>query len=686
MPSSAFGASSQQSSQINNQDNIVELDRLFAAHVSKDALRNYFHSPPEGHPNTRTTVRNEIGVWMDESESKKSPLLWLNGPAAVVNSVIAKTISGYQDQIIATFFFSTSSDRSAATLFTTLAWQLARRIPDTRKHIIASLKNSGSLRTSHVEKQFDSLIIQPLKKCSRTLKSRPVMVIGGADECTDQSMLLRFLRVLVQASEGGEMPVRFIVCSRPEPMIYAILGRVRDVNQTTNGQEQQSPILVSIALHIFSSIFLSLALLASLILNELFTLFLFALIESFKSFRRLRFHSQIQQIRGTLQEVWELYRPIRLSVDTGVVSSETSNEPTAIYLHSVVSTIQIGFSKECEEDIARYLTDKFNAIRQPGEGTGPWLQPCDISEFADASCGHFLYASTIVRLLDDPYTDSRDVLKMARCGSLPTPDLNELYKNILKRAQDTVKEGDADYRTEWGFVMDSLALLIFLAGNEHFFTVRKSLPFIETLLGLESGKLTLKLSKMHSVLRIVPGESIEVHHRSFLEFLQSKECSGEYYTAYSTAMQRTLNLIGRAMIKDGGHECIRDMINECRENFWRSRTSSRNLHFSIHALFSFFLILQMRNYLPDSVLVADKRMFFYMYYLFLVAEAFFISLTTFAYIFFFDRSIIVPFFHPFLNPFFNFVCAFSFPFAPSIFPMLHFALYILPVALLWYVR
>ncbi|KIL53992.1 hypothetical protein M378DRAFT_19300 [Amanita muscaria Koide BX008] len=83
------------------EEEVAELDRLFAGHVSKDALRNYFHSPPECHPNTRTTVRNEIGGWIDKSESKKSPLLWLNGPAAVGKSVIAKTISGFHDQIVA---------------------------------------------------------------------------------------------------------------------------------------------------------------------------------------------------------------------------------------------------------------------------------------------------------------------------------------------------------------------------------------------------------------------------------------------------------------------------------------------------------------------------------------------------------------------------------------------------------
>ncbi|KAM6495356.1 hypothetical protein JOM56_008062, partial [Amanita muscaria] len=171
--------------------------------------------PPECYPNTRTIVRNEIGDWVDENGSEKSPLLWLNGPAAVGKSVIAKTISGFYDQIAGTFFFSTSSDKTTATLIPTLAWQLARSIPDTREHIIASLKNSGSLQTSQIEEQFDLLIIQPLKSTT-TLRSRPVMVINGIDECTDEDMIVRFLRVIVEA---GNMPVRFIICSRPEPRI-----------------------------------------------------------------------------------------------------------------------------------------------------------------------------------------------------------------------------------------------------------------------------------------------------------------------------------------------------------------------------------------------------------------------------------------------------------------------------------
>ncbi|KAM6497729.1 hypothetical protein JOM56_005677, partial [Amanita muscaria] len=304
----------------------VELDRLLDGSISKDALHNTLNALPECHPGTRKTVRKEFRKWLDNSSPAKSPLLWLHGPAGVGKSVIAKTIAGSHHQVVASFFFSTSSDRSAATLFPTLAWQLARKIPETKQYIIASLKNNCSLLTSEIKEQFEHLIAEPLKKCTMTFTSLPVMVVDGIDECTNEYALSRFLEVLVLAAESGDMPLRFIICSRPEPRIH-----ITD-NLTDNLFDRISP------------------------------------------------------------------------------------DP-------LVSEIQVGFSEECREDIARYLTDKFNTTG------GPQLGESDISQLVERSCGQFLYASTIVKLLDDSHP--KDVLEMARNSSLPTPDLNKLYKVIL---------------------------------------------------------------------------------------------------------------------------------------------------------------------------------------------------------------------------------------------------------------
>ncbi|KAM6489559.1 hypothetical protein JOM56_014978 [Amanita muscaria] len=366
----------------------------------------------------------------------------------VGKSVIAKTISGFHNQVVATFFFSTSYNRSATTLFPTLAWQLARRIPDTREHIIASLRNSGSLQATQIEEQFDLLILQPLRSIT-TLKYRPVMVIDGVDECIDESMLVRFLRVLVRAGEGGGMPVRFIICSRPEPRIRAILGRGHDVNRTVNGEEPQLPSMLHRFLHL-------------------------AVVPELSRSKHLP-HNPIKWFIIFLQDVIKLYRPIRIAVhkDAPSPSDELTAALDRICPHPVISTIKIGVSEESKQDIAIYLTDALNAIPQPGDGTRSWFQSYDISDLVEASCGQFLYASTIVRLLDEPHIDPRDVLEMARSGSLPTPDLNKLYKAILKRAEDTIRnqaqDGGPGYQTEWRRVMDSLKMLVFFAGNVHFF-------------------------------------------------------------------------------------------------------------------------------------------------------------------------------------------------------------------------
>ncbi|KAM6489742.1 hypothetical protein JOM56_014765 [Amanita muscaria] len=622
----------------------AELDGLLYGYVSEDALHTFSRSPPKCHPNTRTTIRNEIGEWIDDSESEKSPLLWLNGPAGVGKSVIAKTLAASHDQlVVSTFFFSTSSDRTATTLFPTLARQLARRVPETKRHIIDSLKNNRSLLTSEFEVQLDHLIVQPLTKCTMRSTSLPVMVVDGLDECTDENKLLEFLRVLVCGGESGNMPLRFIICSRPEPRIRrAILQRFRDEQQSIIPSSLQRSsagwrlqLLLNIKTHLYAP-----------------------MIWVFRNPTLL------------LQEVWKLYRPVQVGVDEDASSPKGLPDTLdTIYHHSVVSTIQIGSSKECEEDIAQYLTDEFNAIRQPGEASSPWFRSSDVLDLVKRSCGQFLYASTIVRLLD--YHHPMDVLDMARNSSLPTPDLNELYKQILKRAHDEIRqqEGCPDHDTERGVLKDTLAILIVFAENVHFFNVRENFAVIEGLLGLKKDRLTTKLRKMHSVLSIVPGKSISVYHRSFFEFLQSQKRSGEHCISYRSALRRFLVLLGRMGLwrrqpqADGdeirGH--VKSMALAYRRNYFqrfRSPMTLIALHDWIHCSLPFLFLVPFRQFtrqFKESLIGAPTS--FILQYLFLAFFSFFIlssgsfiiSLTLYTLL---CNHFILPLFHPFLHPYF----------------------------------
>ncbi|KAM6493677.1 P-loop containing nucleoside triphosphate hydrolase protein, partial [Amanita muscaria] len=186
--------------------------------------------PTNCHPGTRETSCKSIREWMLDPAG--SPLLWLHGPAGVGKSTIAKTIStlpANQIRVVGTFFFSTCSDKSAAKLFATLAWQLAKNVPETEKHIVAALKHDPSLMKRELQHQFDRLIVQPLKKrTSNSTETSPLlMVIDGVDECVDENMQVEFLNILERAGAKGDLPLRFLICSRPE-------RRIRNILETTD--------------------------------------------------------------------------------------------------------------------------------------------------------------------------------------------------------------------------------------------------------------------------------------------------------------------------------------------------------------------------------------------------------------------------------------------------------------------
>ena len=82
-----------------------------------------------------------------------SRMLWLNGPPGVGKSAIAQTVAERlkeENKLAATFFFSRRGSNNAHQLFTTLAWQLAFYIPETRPHIDKVFKVNYLLPTKSI--------------------------------------------------------------------------------------------------------------------------------------------------------------------------------------------------------------------------------------------------------------------------------------------------------------------------------------------------------------------------------------------------------------------------------------------------------------------------------------------------------------------------------------------------------
>ena len=166
---------------------------------------------------TRDTVLNEIESWAKDFD--KSPVFWLNGLAGTGKSTIAQTIAERlfaEGNLGASFFCSRDfEDRSNLHLiFPTLAFQLARKYPDFRSHLVSLLRSNPDVAHESLCSQMEKLISEPLRKMGVST----VIVIDALDECKDDEPMSAILSVLGRFV--GEIDkVKFFITGRPEPRI-----------------------------------------------------------------------------------------------------------------------------------------------------------------------------------------------------------------------------------------------------------------------------------------------------------------------------------------------------------------------------------------------------------------------------------------------------------------------------------
>ncbi|KAJ7219877.1 hypothetical protein B0H12DRAFT_1241363 [Mycena haematopus] len=147
----------------------------------------------------------------------------------------------------------------------------------------------------------------------------------------------------------------------------------------------------------------------------------------------------------------------------------------------------------------------------------PWPAPDVIETLATKSSGYFIYASTVVKFIDDknfrPTTRLKVImgLKAPYSGS-PFAALDDLYTQILYTVPD--RHG----------LLAILTVIVSLRTTEA--------SRIEELLELEPGDVRLLLRGLYSVI----GEKgarhtmeVVIHHASFVDFLRDEKRAGDFY-------------------------------------------------------------------------------------------------------------------------------------------------------------
>ncbi|KAK7000280.1 hypothetical protein R3P38DRAFT_1843715 [Favolaschia claudopus] len=185
------------------------------------------------------------------------------------------------------------------------------------------------------------------------------------------------------------------------------------------------------------------------------------------------------------------------------------------------------------EDVEVYLTDEFKRIRETHSAMAsiscPWPEDHLIRHIIDKSSGHFVYAATVIRFVEDNDFDPVEGLVFVTrlqpqeqnpYRMSPFFALDELYLQIL---------GMVPYRPQLSRVLSVIAAE---------FTGRLSVAQIGQLLGLKPTDIFLTIRRLHPLIKIddrhglikaAADQHISVYHASFLDFLRDPSRSRNFH-------------------------------------------------------------------------------------------------------------------------------------------------------------
>jgi hypothetical protein len=230
-----------------------------------------------------------------------------------------------------------------------------------------------------------------------------------------------------------------------------------------------------------------------------------------------------------------------------LIASRLEPDIRKIFEDSLYEGLHHSFDVEQSfEDIKKYLCHEFARIHRDHRTMAtvamPWPSQEIFDHFVWKSSGYFIYASTVIKFVDDNNfrpTKRLDQLQETLSSESPFSGLDQLYTQILSR------------------VPDNLPLLSILKAITLFEFELSSIQ-VEKLLELEAEDVQLTLRNLHSVLDVPDdGSYIFRHHASFQDFLQDAKRAGKFYVG---AKQLCVDLV-HSVFKALTYQCDCPSIN-----------------------------------------------------------------------------------------------------------------------------
>ncbi|CAE6503929.1 unnamed protein product [Rhizoctonia solani] len=171
-------------------------------------------------PDTRVQEISKILGWV--RNKGEGTVYWLNGMASTGKTTIAYSVCAGLDSahmLGASFFCSRLQEecRNVNKIIPSIAYQLARFSRPFHHALCNALEKDPDAHGRILLTQFNALIKDPMRQVQHTFPEELTVVIDALDECEDKETTRRMLEVLV--NESTNLPIRFVLSSRPEPEI-----------------------------------------------------------------------------------------------------------------------------------------------------------------------------------------------------------------------------------------------------------------------------------------------------------------------------------------------------------------------------------------------------------------------------------------------------------------------------------
>ena len=242
---------------------------------------------------------------------------------------------------------------------------------------------------------------------------------------------------------------------------------------------------------------------------------------------------------------------------------ERSFESAALQLD--INIIGLLGDLQAYDDVRVYLRDSFARIKQTHtlreHFTPGWPSNDAIEQLVEKSSGHFIYASTVVKYIENDFDNPQKcldiVINLRPTSRNPYAALDALYLSILSSS-----------RTDHT-LLGNIFSIVTLDGQFCTKLTRdigrlKSDRFMECVLLLNPGELRLALLDLKSLVGLsIPSYStlgfVEFWHKSFSDFLLDPSRSGEFYSSSAracTAMAKSC----LQLLSDAGTELLERWI------------------------------------------------------------------------------------------------------------------------------